>query len=177
MREDENGYLWNIIAGGIVGGIIELGTQLIANGGDFSDISWGKVALSTFTGALTAAVGPLAGTIISGASSVGMDAIDGNIDSLDDAITSFFMGTASALASYGIGTAVGKATKSLTKIEKISRIADKGQKGYFGVKYSYNKGSGRAIISVEIHGNHNNHGIHFQVGQVPIKEYACGDML
>ncbi len=48
---------------------------------------------------------------------------------------------------------------SLTKVEKIGKIGDN---GYPGVKYSYNKGQGRAVRSIELHSRHNGHGIHLQ---------------
>ncbi len=124
-----------------------------------SEVNWAKVGVSAVSGGITAAVGPVAGCLISGAADVAMDALDGDVHSVEDAAKSFAWGTAKAAVSYGVGTAVGKATKSLTKIEKVGKI---GSGGYPGVKYSYNKGHGRAVRSIELHPNHNNHGIHIQ---------------
>ena len=158
MREDKGGQFWNIIAGAVIGGGLELAGQLLS-GKSLSEVNWAKVGVSAVSGGLTAAVGPVAGCLISGATDVAMDALDGNINSVADAAKSFAWGTAKAAVSYGVGTAVGKATKSLTKVEKVGKIGDG---GYPGVKYSYNKGQGRAVRSIELHPNHNNHGIHLQ---------------
>ena len=158
MRRDDGGHFWNIIAGAIVGAGLELAGQLIS-GRTLSEVNWAKVGVSAVSGGLTAAVGPVAGCLISGVTDVAMDALDGQISSVSDAVCSFAKGTAKAAISYGIGTAIGKATKSLTKIEEIGRLGDD---GFPGIKYSYNKGQGRAIRSIELHPNHNNHGIHLQ---------------
>ena len=158
MREDKGGQFWNIIAGAVIGGGLELAGQLLS-GKSLSEVNWAKVGVSAVSCGLTAAVGPVAGCLISGATDVAMDALDGNINSVADAAKSFAWGTAKAAVSYGVGTAVGKATKSLTKVEKVGKIGDG---GYPGVKYSYNKGQGRAVRSIELHPNHNNHGIHLQ---------------
>ena len=158
MREDKGGQFWNIITGAVIGGVLELAGQLLS-GKSLSEVNWAKVGVSAVSGGLTAAVGPVAGCLISGATDVAMDALDGNINSVADAAKSFAWGTAKAAISYGVGTAVGKATKSLTKVEKVGKIGDG---GYPGVKYSYNKGQSRAVRSIELHPNHNNHGIHLQ---------------
>ncbi len=158
IRSDSGGAFWNIITGTIVGGGIELSTQLLS-GRSISEVNWAKVGVSAVSGGLSAAVGPIAGCLVSGATDVAMDALDGRINSASDIAKSFAKGTMKAVASYGIGTAVGKATKSLTKIEKVGRL---GEDGYPGIKYSYNKGQGRAVRSIELHPNHNNHGIHIQ---------------
>ena len=158
MREDKGGQFWNIIAGAVIGGGLELAGQLLS-GKSLSEVNWAKVGVSAVSGGLTAAVGPVAGCLIYGATDVAMDALDGNINSVADAAKSFAWGTAKAVVSYGVGTAIGKATKSLTKIEKVGRL---GEDGYPGIKYSYNKGNGRAVRSIELHPNHNNHGIHLQ---------------
>ena len=158
IRKDDGGQFWNIIVGASIGGALELVGQLLS-GKSLSEVNWAKVGVSAISGGLTAAVGPVAGCLISRATDVAMDALDGNIHSATDIAKSFALGTAKAAVSYGVGTAVGKATKSLTKIEKVGRIGDG---GFFGVKYSYNKGQGRAVRSIEIHPNHNNHGVHLQ---------------
>ena len=158
MREDKGGQFWNIIVGAVIGGGLELAGQLLS-GKSLSEVNWAKVGVSAISGGLTAAVGPVAGCLTSGATDVAMDALDGNINSVADAAKSFVWGTAKAAVSYGVGTVVGKATKSLTKVEKVGKIGDG---GYPGVKYSYNKGQGRAVRSIELHPRHNGHGIHLQ---------------
>jgi RHS repeat-associated protein len=158
MREDKDGQFWNIIAGVVIGGVLELAGQLLS-GKSLSEVNWAKVGVSAVSGGLTAAVGPVAGCLISGATDVAMDALDGNINSIEDAAKSFAWGTAKAAISYGVSTAVGKVTKSLTKVEKIGKMGDN---GYPGVKYSYNKGQGRAVRSIELHPRHHGHGIHLQ---------------
>ena len=158
MREDKDGQFWNIVVGAIVGGGLELAGQLFS-GRSLSQVNWAKVGVSALSGGLSAAVGPVAGSLISGATDLAMDAFDGNIKSFSDAAKSFTWGTAKAAVSYGVGTLVGKVTKRLTKIEKVGKI---GKDGYPGVRYSYNKGQGRAVRSIELHPRHNGHGIHLQ---------------
>ena len=160
MRADNTGEFWNIIVGAVFGAGIELASQLIS-GKSLSEVNWTKVGISAASGALTAATGPIAGSLISGATDVTMDAIDGNINSVGDAVKSFVGGTTKAAISYGVSSTIGKATRSITKIEKVGKI---GKNGYPGVKYSYNKGPNRnrAIRSIELHPNHNGHGIHLQ---------------
>lgn len=158
VREDKDGQFWNIVIGAAVGGGLELAGQLLS-GKSLSEVNWAKVGVAALSGGLTAAVGPVAGCLISGATDVAMDALDGNINSVEDATKSFAWGTAKAGLSYGAGAVVGKATKSLTKVENVGKI---GENGYPGVKYSYNKGQGRAVRSIELHPDHNGHGIHLQ---------------
>jgi len=158
MRADHGGEFWNVVAGAVIGGGLELAGQLLS-GSSFYEVNWAKVGVSALSGGLAAAVGPVAGCLISGATDVAMEALDGNINSIADAAKSFAWGTAKAVISYGIGTAVGKATRSLTKVEKVGKIGDN---GYLGVKYSYNKGQGRAVRSIELHPRHNGHGVHLQ---------------
>ena len=77
-RIDDEGEFWNIVIGAALGGIFELGSQLISNGGDFSEVNWGKVGLATISGGLSTGFGGyLAPAIISGLTNVGMDMIDG----------------------------------------------------------------------------------------------------
>ena len=160
MREDKGGQFWNIIVGAAIGGGLELAGQLLS-GKSISEVNWAKVGVSVLSGGLTAAVGPVAGCFISGATDVAMDALDGNINSLGDAVNTFAWSTTKAIVSYGIGEKVGTVTKRLTKIEEVGRL---GKGGYPGVKYSFNKGScgNRAVRSIELHPRHNNHGIHIQ---------------
>lgn len=161
VRIDGRGHFWNIIAGAAVSAGLEFAGQLLS-GASITELNWAKVGVSAVSGGLSAAVGPLAGSIISGATDVAMDAIDGKIASVTDAVISFGLGTAKAAASYGVGTFVGKKLNSLTKIESVGKM---GEAGYPGVKYSYNKGKGRAVRSVEIHPRHNGHGIHLQINK------------
>ncbi len=157
-RKDDGGDFWNIVAGAVIGGGLELVGQLLS-GKTFAEVNWAKVGVSAVSGGLTAAVGPVAGCLISGATDVAMDALDGNINSVVDAVKSFAWGAAKAAASYGVGRLIGKATNSLTKIQKIGKM---GNDGYPGVKYSYNKGTNRVVRSIELHPSHNGHGIHLQ---------------
>jgi RHS repeat-associated protein len=46
------------LAGGLVGGGIDLGTQLLLNGGDLSQVNWTSVGVSAVGGALLSSLGP-----------------------------------------------------------------------------------------------------------------------
>ena len=61
-----------------------------------SEVNWAKVGVSAVSGGITAAVGPVAGCLISGAADVAMDALDGDVHSVEDAAKSFAWGTAKA---------------------------------------------------------------------------------
>ena len=78
-RVDNGGQFWNIVAGAVIGGGLELAGQLLS-GISLSEVNWAKIGVSAVSGALTAAVGPVAGFLISGATDVAMDALDGNIN-------------------------------------------------------------------------------------------------
>ena len=76
---------------------------------------------------------------------------------------------AGQVAQVVISAGVAKGAKVVSKaigngftIEEAGRIADGGRKGYPGIKYFYKKGNGTAVRSVELHPNHNSHGIHLQ---------------
>lgn len=54
-RKDSGGTCWELVAiGGILGGAFELGTQLISNWGNWSEINWGQVGIAALAGGLTA---------------------------------------------------------------------------------------------------------------------------
>ena len=167
VREDRDGEFWNVLVGALIGGGLELAGQLIS-GKSLSEVNWKKVGVATVSGGITAAVGPVGGCLVSGATDLAMDAIDGKINSVGDAAKSFVGGTVRSAVSYGVGTAVGKAVKSVTKIEKIGRIVpdNKGisSKNGYGIKVSYTKGNRVKIRSVELQ-NHAPHGIHWQVNR------------
>lgn len=99
------------------------------------------------------------GCVISGVSNVATDYLNDDVSNFGEALTSFGLDAATAAISNVVGNYVGKKLNSVTKIEKIGKI---GKEGYPGIKYSYSKGNGRSIKSIEIHPNHNNHGIHLQ---------------
>ena len=74
--------------------------------------------------------------------------------------------SAVAIASYGAGKAVNVIKVKGLKIEKVGMLKPSNKDSSFpGIKYSYNKGKGRAVRSLELHPNHFNHGIHFQLNK------------
>jgi RHS repeat-associated protein len=122
VRADFNGQWWHIAAGFIIGGIFELGAQLISNGGNLQNVNWGKIGVAAATGAVTAALGPIAGAIVSGTSNVILDSMDGVADP-EKLLASFTIGAVSSIAGYGAAKAVQKiggnmAIKSLSKLPK-----------------------------------------------------------
>ncbi|HUH74213.1 MAG TPA: hypothetical protein VLZ75_07380 [Chitinophagales bacterium] len=54
---DKNGDVWHIIGGGLLGGGIELGSQLISSGFEWDEVDWFDVGIETGKGALIAATG------------------------------------------------------------------------------------------------------------------------
>lgn len=47
-----------IVAGGLVGGGVDLAMQLIRNGGKFQCVNWGQVGVSALAGAALSGLGP-----------------------------------------------------------------------------------------------------------------------
>lgn len=142
MRVDGGGEFWHVLAGAAIGGLFELGAQLIENKGDFSEIDWLKVGVATVAGGLSAALPGCASVFVSGFSNMVMDGIDGELDDLGDVAMSFGEGVLSELA--GIGAS------------KISiQIA-----GKIKIKSLYNKSSGEiksTILSIiDVPGNYRN---------------------
>ena len=88
MREDKDGQFCSIIAVALIGVGLELAGQLLS-GKSLSGVNWAKVGVSALSGGLTAAVGPVVGCLVSGATDVAMDALDGKINNLGDAVESF----------------------------------------------------------------------------------------
>ena len=106
-RVDENGEAWNIAIGALVGGLFELGSQLISNDGDISDINWNKVAIATIVGGITAICGPVSGAIISGIGNVAMECVGGTSDATKLG-ASFLIGAGASMVGYGLGVLAKK---------------------------------------------------------------------
>ncbi|MDD6213317.1 MAG: hypothetical protein PUB22_09300 [Clostridiales bacterium] len=105
--------------GAVIGGAFEIGSQLIANGGNLKDIHWGKVAVATAVGGITAITGATLGAAISGVGNGIMERMSG-IKSELKIVTSIVVGAGASLVGSGIGKIVeivgGKmAVKSLAK--------------------------------------------------------------
>ena len=124
MRVDYDGEYWHIIAGAIIGGAFEIGSQLISNGGDFSEINWLKVGIATVVGGISAACGPIPGALVSGVGNATIDAITqmdetGEIDFARTGVA-FGIGAASSLIGYGVGKIAGKVGGNI-KINNLSK--------------------------------------------------------
>jgi RHS repeat-associated protein len=57
LATDPTGEFINFAIGGLIGGGLDLGFQLLQNGGDFSKVKWDSVAISTISGALSGGIG------------------------------------------------------------------------------------------------------------------------
>lgn len=118
-RADDGGECWHVVAGAVLGGLFELGAQLIANEGTIADINWKKVGIATAVGGITAACGPIAGALISGAGNVAMELASGTTELTKIGI-SFAVGFGASLVGYGAGKVAKKiggkiAVKNLAK--------------------------------------------------------------
>ena len=101
-RADNGGDWWHVVAGAAIGGLFELGSQLISNGGDFTSVNWEKVGIATLVGGATALCGPASGAIVSGLGNVAMECAGGTTDGKKIA-ASFAIGVGSSLIGYGAG--------------------------------------------------------------------------
>ena len=109
-RTDPDGRFWNYIAGGVAGGLMEIGTQVVANtitGADKS-INWKKVGVSSAEGALTSggSVALKIGATVGAA--FAQSALDGNEGFKDIAI-----GAAVNLGSGDVGSGASKLAKGV----------------------------------------------------------------
>ena len=124
MRADNGGEFWHIVVGAAIGGAFEIGSQLIANGGDFTSINWAKVGVATAVGGITSACGPGAGALITGLGNAAIELIDqqekGNKD-INKVIVSFGIGVVSSL----LGSGVGELTKKVGGAIKLHNLSKK----------------------------------------------------
>ena len=124
MRVDNGGEFWHIVVGAAIGGAFEIGSQLIANGGDFTSINWAKVGVATAVGGITSACGPVAGALITGLGNAVIELIDqqekGNKD-INKVIVSFGTGVISSL----LGSGVGGLTKKVGGAIKLHNLSKK----------------------------------------------------
>lgn len=105
--------------GAVIGGAFEIGSQLLANGGSLRYIHWGKVAVATAVGGITAVTGVGLGAAISGIGNGIMEAMSGT-KNINKIVTSVVVGAGASLVGSGTGKIVEKiggkmAVKSLTK--------------------------------------------------------------
>ena len=113
VRADGGGEFWHIIAGAVVSAGLEVVGQLLS-GNSISEINWNRGGVAAVSGAITSAVGPVAGCVVSGITEVVMDAIDGEIDDVADAAKSFAWGTTKAAVGYGASKLAGNIVEKLS---------------------------------------------------------------
>ena len=118
VRADYGGAFWHIVAGAAIGGLFELGSQLLAG----EEVNLQRVAFATITGGLSAALGPIGGAAVSGISNAILDVMGGERD-VKKVLTSAAVGVTTSLIGYGAGKAVEKiggkiATKVLGKMSR-----------------------------------------------------------
>jgi len=121
-RTDPDGRFWNYVAGGIVGGLMEIGTQVVANavtGGDVTNINWKKVGVSTAEGALTSGGSVALKISATVGAAFAQSALDGN-KGLKDIAT----GTAVNLGAGAIGSGASKLTKGVGE-KGLEKVANK----------------------------------------------------
>ena len=119
MRADYGGNFWHIVAGAAIGGLFELGSQLLSG----EKVNWAKVGVATLAGGVTAAVGPFAGALISGATNIALDVMSGERD-IKKLAVSGITGAGASLLGSGVGKVTEKiggkiATKVLSKMPKV----------------------------------------------------------
>ena len=119
-RTDEDGEFWHVVIGAAISGIFELGSQLISNGGDFSEVNWGKVIYQTAKGGITAACGIVGSAAISAVMTLAESAIEGETD---PAKMLFDVGI--DIASSMVGTGVGWAFEKIAGKYLINNLAKK----------------------------------------------------
>jgi RHS repeat-associated protein len=56
---DADGEIWNFVIAGVVGGLVEAGTQLVMNGGDFRQLNWTQIGIAAIKEGATGGAGKL----------------------------------------------------------------------------------------------------------------------
>lgn len=56
---DADGEIWNFVIAGVVGGLVEAGTQLVQNGGNFRELNWTQIGVSALKEGATGGAGKL----------------------------------------------------------------------------------------------------------------------
>ncbi len=128
IRADNGGEFWHVVAGAVIGGAIELGSQLLSG----EKVNWLKVGIEFVSGGAQAALGPVGGTIVGVIADVATDGIDGKINSGLDLACSIGDSVVLSIAGHGLGTAIKKiggkiAVKTLSKTSKtnIKKVVNK----------------------------------------------------
>ncbi|MBQ8767779.1 MAG: RHS repeat-associated core domain-containing protein [Clostridia bacterium] len=136
VRADYGGDFWHIVAGAAIGGLFELGGQLLSG----EEVNWAKVGVATLTSGITVASGPFIGALISGATNVILDVMSGETNVKKLAISGT-IGAGASLLGSGIGKIVervgGKvATKVLSKMSKsnLKKVVTSLESGIKGVE-------------------------------------------
>ena len=112
MRGDDEGDCWHILIGLGVAFAFEVSSQLIANGGDFTNLNWANIGIATAVGGITAACGPVSGAIVSGLGNVIMEGINQRKEGTKDyskLAVAAFVGASASL----IGSAFGAVAKKI----------------------------------------------------------------
>ena len=80
------------------------------SGKSLKEVNWAKVGVSALSGGVSAAVpgGFITAAVIGGTTDVAFDMIDGNINSVGDAVKSFAWGAVKEVVSQGVGKALDK---------------------------------------------------------------------
>ena len=118
---DPSGHWLHIAVGALIGGASELVGQLIDNGGHFSEVNWAAVGMQTFSGGLSAALGPFAGTATSALGDVLTEVIKGERDG------SKLFGTAvESVGSSIIGSGISSITGKIVGKKSVKALYKKG---------------------------------------------------
>ncbi len=120
MYVDPTGeFGWHVVVGATLGFAFEVASQLIANGGDFSNLNWLKVDIATVVGGITTLTGAGVGALISGVGNTFME-LAGGTNNMQKLGLAFAVGVGASLIGSGIGKVAEKiggkiAIKSLAK--------------------------------------------------------------
>ena len=107
-----------------MGAVVDLGTQLISNGFDFSEVDWGEVGLSAIGGAVSSGIGSVTSSIAGkctstlakvavqaiggGTSAVASDIITGKAKNATEMVDSFLSGSFFGAISEFVSIKVAK---------------------------------------------------------------------
>jgi hypothetical protein len=156
MRREDGGHFWWVAAliGGAVNAVASIANQLHSNGGNWNEISIGKVAVSFACGAIAGAniVNPAAAVVV-GAVAGAVDSIANNYDRDDmstgekvlDALVGAGVGALTSLAGSSVSAqavkdarisiktakSVSSATVGVTRNALAKKAAEKGSKYLF----------------------------------------------
>ena len=117
------------LGGAIIGAAVEVFTEVVVENKTLGNVDWRKIMIASVAGAISANLSLFGDSVVGGATNAAFTLIDGG--TLEDAASSFAIGTAAGLALGGAFKLAGKGVQKLAKklpsppkVVKVSTVDD-----------------------------------------------------